>query len=187
MKVSHLHPDQQRLVAHHRCSDRPTQAWGELHLDAAEPYAGKEWTDSAQARDRRALKQRATGETRTVPCPPELTASIHAHINQFGLGPDGKLFVGERNGTQLPKLTIIRMWKRARAAVFTPEALASPLAATPYDLRHAAVSGWLNAGVPVPEVAEWAGHSPEVLLKTYAKCVAGGIEAHRRRIQQFLG
>jgi integrase len=71
--------------------------------------------------------------------------------------------------------------------VFTPEAAASPLARTPYDLRHAAVSTWLNAGVPPTQVAEWAGHSVEILLKIYAKCLDGGTELLRRRIQGALG
>ena len=35
----------------------------------------------------------------------------------------------------------------------------SPLAKVPYHLRHAAVSLWLNAGVPATQVAGWAGHS----------------------------
>ena len=52
--------------------------------------------------------------------------------------------------------------------------LASPLAATPYDLRHAAVSTWLNAGVPPQDVAPWAGHSVEILLKIYAKSSVSG-------------
>ena len=38
------------------------------------------------------------------------------------------------------------MWRRARKDAFTPKVVASPLAATPYDLRHAAVSTWLNGG-----------------------------------------
>ncbi|WP_436837497.1 hypothetical protein [Micromonospora rifamycinica] len=33
----------------------------------------------------------------------------------------------------------------------------------PYDLRHAAVSLWLNAGMPAIQVAQWAGHSVHVL------------------------
>ena len=48
------------------------------------------------------------------------------------------------------------------------EVLASPLAETPYALRHACVSTWLNGGVEPPRVAEWAGHSVEVLLKVLA-------------------
>lgn len=122
-----------------------------------------------------------------MPCCPELTAIIHAHVTEFGYGTNGRLFVGERNGQELPKLTILRAWQRARQLVFTPDVIGSPLAATPYDLRHAAVSGWLNAGVPVPEIASWAGHSPEVLLNIYAKCIDGAAEIQRRRIQRFLG
>jgi integrase len=61
-------------------------------------------------------------------------------------------------------MTIGRVWRRARQAAFTAEAAASPLAKTPYDLRHAAVSTWLNGGVPPTTVAEWAGHSVEVFL-----------------------
>jgi hypothetical protein len=52
--------------------------------------------------------------------------------------------------------------------------------------RHAAVSTWLNAGVPAPQVAEWAGHSLNVLLRVYAKCIVDQ-EAARRRIDQALG
>ncbi len=38
---------------------------------------------------------------------------------------------------------------------------------------RAAVSLWLNAGVPATEVADRAGHSVDVLLKRYAKCIDG--------------
>jgi integrase len=55
----------------------PAAGWGELHLDGAEPYAGRDWTDSGEDRDRRQLTQRARGEIRPGPCPPELTALLH--------------------------------------------------------------------------------------------------------------
>jgi len=71
--------------------------------------------------------------------------------------------------------------------VFTPEVAASPLARTPYDLRHAAGSTWLSGGVPPTDVATWAGHSVEVLLKIYAKCLDGGQEQLRQRVQAALG
>jgi hypothetical protein len=35
-------------------------------------------------------------------------------------------------------------------------------------------------------VAEWAGHSVEVLLRIYAKCVAGQDELAKRRISEAL-
>ena len=37
------------------------------------------------------------------------------------------------------------------------------------------------------QVAEWAGHSVNVLLKVYAKCIEGQDEAARRRIAKALG
>jgi integrase len=165
-----MRPEEAVSLAKHNLH-LPSAGWGEFTLDTAEPYAGREWTDSGRNRDRRHLKQRARGETRTVPCPPELTALLWEHITAFGYGKGGRLFRGERNDEELPKLTITRAWSRARAAVFVPEIAASPLAATPYDLRHAAVSTWLNGGVPPTQVAEWAGHSVEILLKIYAKSV----------------
>lgn len=55
----------------------------------------------------------------------------------------------------------------------TPAEEASDLARRPYDLRHAGASLRLNAGVPPTQVAEWAGHGVEVLLKIYAKVIAG--------------
>jgi integrase len=61
-----------------------------------------------------------------------------------------------------------------------------PLARRPYDLRHAAVSLWLAAGVPLPRVAERAGHSVEVLLRVYAKCLDDGEAIANQRIDAAL-
>ena len=65
-------------------------------------------------------------------------------------------------------------------------AYASPLARVPYDLRHAAVSTWLAAGVPPQEVAKRAGHTVDVLLKVYAKCLDGEHESSNNRIAEKL-
>ena len=67
---------------------------------------------------------------------------------------------------------------------FTPGESASLLARRPYDLRHAAVCTRLNAGVPAPQVAEWAGHSVDVLLRVYAKCISGQRDEAKRRIEE---
>jgi len=164
----------------------PDEGWGELYLERAAPYAGSDWTNGGGQRERRQLKNRAVGEGRRVPCPPELTAMLHEHIATFGTGDDGRLFRGER-AQELPKLTYMRAWRAARSYAFTDEVFESRLAATPYALRHACVSTWLNGGVPAPQVAEWAGHSVEVLLKVYAKCLDGQDETSKRRIMQALG
>lgn len=38
----------------------------------------------------------------------------------------------------------------------------------PYDLRHTAISGWLEAGIPVTQTAAWAGNSAQVIWQHYA-------------------
>lgn len=43
----------------------------------------------------------------------------------------------------------------------------------PYDLRHSGITWRLNSGVPATEIAAWAGHSVEMLMRVYARCVAG--------------
>jgi hypothetical protein len=54
------------------------------------------------------------------------------------------------------------------------------------DLRHAAVSLWLNSGVPATEVASRAGHGVAVLLKIYAHCTDGQSDAASKRIAGAL-
>ncbi|MEV0057243.1 hypothetical protein AB0H34_42975 [Saccharopolyspora shandongensis] len=160
--------------------------WGEIYIEDAAPHAGSSWTDAGQPRDRRGLKHRPRGEGRHVPCPPELTKILREHLTKYGVASDGRLFRGE-DGREVPSITWNRVWTRARRATFTEEALATPLAGRPYDLRHAAVSTWLNGGVDAPQVAEWAGHSVEVLLDVYAKCLDGQERVARDKVQRALG
>jgi integrase len=137
--------------------------------------------------EERALKHRGLSDTRTVPCSPELTALLHEHIRLFGMTDDGHLFRGVRSGERLSSSVYGRAWASAREAVFTDEVAASALARRPYDLRHAAVSTWLAAGVEAPRVAKWAGHSLSVLLRVYAKFLDGGEEEARRLVERRLG
>ena len=66
-----------------------------------------------------------------------------------------------------------QVWQKVCAASLTPEQLASPLMKRPYDLRHSGVTWRLNSGVPVAEVAAWAGHSVEMLMQVRLACLAG--------------
>lgn len=100
-------------------------------------------------------------------------------------GPGGRVFHGE-HGSILATSTIQRVWRTARRNALSEEDQASPLAKRPYDLRHACLSTWLNAGVPAKQVAGWAGNSVEVLLRTYAKCLVGQDEISKRRISDVL-
>jgi integrase len=159
--------------------------WGELHIRSATPDTGSEWTDDGSPREKRQLKHRAEGDSRIVPTHPELTRLLRVHLAQFGTTADGRLFGGVRGG-ELPTITYRRAWIKARQTALTAAEQASPLARRPYDLRHACLSTWLNGGVYPTQVAEWAGHGVDVLLRIYAKCIAGQDELAKRRISETL-
>jgi integrase len=161
------------------------ESWGELHICSATPDAGSEWTDDGSARERRQLKHRAEGDSRIVPTHPELTELLRDHLASFDIAPDARLFGGVRGG-ELPTITYRRAWIKARQTALTAVEQASPLARRPYDLRHACLSTWLNGGVYPTQVAEWAGHGVDVLLRIYAKCAVGQDELAKRRISEAL-
>jgi integrase len=165
--------------------DRGGDGWGELHIHSATPDAGGEWTDDGSVREMRQLKHRAEGDSRVVPTHPELTRLLREHLDKFGTAPDGRLFGGVRGG-ELPTITYRRAWIKARQTTLSAAEQASPLARRPYDLRHACLSTWLNGGVYPTQVAEWAGHGVDVLLRIYAKCVVGQNELAKRRISEAL-
>jgi integrase len=163
----------------------PDDDWGELHLRTARPDAGRQWTNDGADRDNRGLKHRAEGATRTVPCPPPLTRLLREYLTEFVGQPADLMFRGVQ-GRSLPGITYRRAWDRARKTVLPADAYHSPLARRPYDLRHACLSTWLNGGVPPTQVAEWAGHSVEMLLRVYATCINGQHTTARRRITDAL-
>ncbi|TQS21390.1 MULTISPECIES: tyrosine-type recombinase/integrase [unclassified Microbispora] len=163
----------------------PEEEWGMLTLEKARPFANKRYTDSGEAHDDRGLKHRAEKDTRPVPIPPALVKILREHIEKFGVTKDGRLFATSKGGLYTNS-AISRVWKEVRKLAFTPEQVASPLAATPYGLRHAAVSLWLASGVPATEVAQRAGHSVEVLQRVYAKVIDGQAQAANKKIMAAL-
>jgi integrase len=166
--------------------DLPEAGWGRITVEETQPSVGKSWTDSGEAHDRRGLKQRSPGEVRIVPIPPPLVRILREHLEEFGTADDGRIFASER-GNVVASSSYYRVWRRTRELGLQPDQVATVLAAKPYDLRHACVSQWLNSGVPAPEVARRAGHSVEVLLKIYAKCIDGQEAEMNERIMQGLG
>lgn len=155
----------------------PGEGWGRLVFADASPAAGKDFTDDGRVHEDRGLKGRACHSsarqaTRNVPIPPELVALLRAHIEHFGVGENGRLFRSE-NGNPIIPSTYRQVWGKTRALAFTPAQRATPLMRCPYDLRHSGITWRLNSGVPPTEIAAWAGHSVEMLLRVYARCVAG--------------
>ena len=181
MYYAALRPEEAVDLRRDNLIDLPDDGWGEMLLTHSEPRSGSNWTDNGLARQRRELKHRAPGETRAVPIHPELVVLLRDHLKRYGTGPGGRIFIGPRGGI-LTDRAYLAVFHKARAAAFTGPEAASLLARRPYDLRHAAVSTWLNAGVAPPQVADWAGHSVHVLLRVYAKCVSGQQDEAKRRI-----
>jgi hypothetical protein len=74
----------------------------------------------------------------------------------------------------------------ARRAALGPDLAATALARRPYDLRHAALSLWLNASGALAEVAARAGNSARVLHKVYLHCTDGQEDTVSQRIEDAL-
>jgi integrase len=163
----------------------PEHGWGEMRLTHSQPRSGAKWTDSGKSRERRALKHRAAGDTRLVPIHPELVTLLRDHMDEFGSRPGRRVFTGPRGGV-VSEWTYLEVFHEARKEALGDADAATPLMSRPYDLRHAAVSTWLNAGVPAAQVAEWAGHSTDVLLRVYVKCIAGQQGEAKRRIEDAM-
>lgn len=159
--------------------------WGEIHVGSSNPEVARAWTDSG-ARIGRHLKHRAQGEIRIVPAPPQLVVLLRQHILERQIPVGGRLFRGPRGG-HLSEDTYSKAWQLARERAFTAREAASVLAGRPYDLRHAAVSTWLAAGVDSTQVSAWAGHSVAVLHRVYAHVIAGRSGQSRALVESVLG
>jgi integrase len=157
-------------------------AWGWLNLCDSAPSTGSAWNDSGNRRQPRQLKHRAVTEVRPVPASPALVRLLRDHLAEHGATSDGRLFRGDAGGL-LSDSVYGRTWAKARQVALTEAEAASPLGERPYDLRHARLSTWLNAGVEPARVAEWAGNSVPVLLRVYAKCLSGTEHAALNKIQ----
>jgi hypothetical protein len=99
--------------------------------------------------------------------------------------PTGGCSAGTRGGP-LSESVYGRAWHAARALALGPDLAASGLARRPYDLRHAAVSLWLNAGGDPAQIAARAGNSVAVLLTIYTHCIHGHDDLLNQQIGHVL-
>jgi hypothetical protein len=111
---------------------------------------------------------------------------LRAHHAAYGTAPDGRLFRGTRGGP-LSESLYGRAWHGARIRALGAELAASRLARRPYDLRHAAMSSWLNAAGDPAQIAARAGNSVAVLLSVYTHCVHGHDDLLNQQISRVLG
>ncbi|WP_217207708.1 tyrosine-type recombinase/integrase [Streptomyces sp. AC550_RSS872] len=166
-------------------SPEAVKEWGELLLGESRPEVGGGWTDEGTSYEKRGLKRRKRGATRTVPIPPVLVHLLREHIARYGTADDGRLFRAARGG-RVPSTEYCGVWECARKVVLSPGEVESKLADVPYSLRHAGVSLWIKSGVDPAEVAARAGHSIAVLYRFYAKILKGGQQHSNNLIARVL-
>ena len=164
----------------------PGSGWGMLRLSAASPRSAAAWTSDGTSYEQRGLKHQPEGTIRMVPAPPVLVAMLRAHHAAYGTAADGRLFRGTRGGPLSGSL-YGRAWQSARALALGLELAAGGLARRPYDLRHAALSLWLNAGGDPAQIAARAGNSVAVLLTVYSHCIHGRDDLLNQQIICVLG
>jgi integrase len=184
MYYAGMRPSEVSLVTSSDCH-LPSEGWGRIDIVETAPRAGSLWTDDGSPYERRGLKHRGRGDVRPVPIPPELVRHLTQHLAMYGTAPDGRIFRGARGG-YVSDSVYERTWKLARKRALSPQEAASPLVKRPYDLRHAAVSLWLNGGVLPPEVARRAGHGVAVLHRVYANCIDGDEPVNNEKIAAAL-
>lgn len=126
---------------------------GTIYIDVADKNAGSLYTDEDEE-----FGPPKTDE-RYAPITPALAAILKEYI---GTRTEG-LMVTTRSGSVVTQSNFWRAWKRARQDKNW----------TTYDLRHTCATNWLRAGIDVRIIANWLGHSPEVLFNTYAGAMEG--------------
>jgi integrase len=114
-----------------------------------------------------------TTTTRRVILTDTMVSQLRAHRAAqpvTAIGGDGLVFCQD-DGTPWPRSTLQKMWLSAAAKL---AAAGHPLpegARGWHTLRHSVASRLVESGVPVAEAAEMLGHTPEMLLATYAHVV----------------
>jgi integrase len=131
---------------------------------------------------RRPLKGHGERFTRSVPILPRFAPVLLNHLDEFvGPEPDARVFTTATGQPIHPSNFQRDVWRPAREEVFAAD---HPLrGARRHDLRHSAITAWLNAGVPLKTAQAWSGHKTlSVLLDTYA----GVLESDELVAQQRL-
>jgi integrase len=142
--------------------------WDRLDLDAGVLTVDRQldWTAPEQP----AWGPTKTSGTRRVLLTASIVEALMAHRKAQPVAMlDGTGLVFTRpSGAQWPRETLTGAWRRAATKL---DAAGTPLPAGArgwHTLRHTVASRLLEAGVPVAEAAAMLGHSPEMLLATYA-------------------
>jgi integrase len=141
--------------------------------------------DPGESRSR-PLKGRDRKAKRRVPIPRHLASVLHAHLRcHVDRRPDA-LVCTAPNGGRINLSNFHRdVWEPARAQTF-PEG-STLQRVRRHDLRHSAITAWLNAGVLLKTAQQWSGHRQlSVLLDTYLGVMTGDAAVSLQRVEDAL-
>ena len=119
----------------------PDHGRGKIILTAACPRTGTAWTSTGTPVNSAASSTAPTAPSVSSPIPPVLARMLLHHLHEHGTTPDRRLFRGACGG------------------ILGSELAATALICRPYDLRHAALSLWLNASGAPADVTARADNS----------------------------
>jgi integrase len=140
--------------------------------------------------DRQLLRSRTASEERfgppkskqsyrTVPLADAVVQALARHVELHGVGDHGVVLHGPSGRPLLPS-RFARVWGRTRAQAGLPGARF-------HTSRHTFASMLLSGGVSVPAAAEYLGHTPKMLLTTYAHLLPADHDRARQVIEAALG
>jgi integrase len=132
------------------------------------------------------LKGRDRKAKRRVPIPRHLAPTLHDHLRcHVDRRPDA-LVCTAPNGGRINLSTFHRdVWDPARTQTF-PDGSALRRVRR-HDLRHSAITAWLNSGVLLKTAQQWSGHRQlSVLLDTYLGVMTGDAEVSLQRVEDAL-
>lgn len=137
-------------------------------------HVNKTMTRDASNRATVGTPKSAAGD-RFVPIPSWLYEALKEHMTTY---PSVHVFTGREGGRMHMQNFSQRTFKDAveRLAVDRvikgeqiPARFPSIAGMTPHDLRHTCITYWIQAGIPLPQVVKWAGHSDAAFtLNRYA-------------------
>jgi integrase len=111
---------------------------------------------------------------RTVPLADVALEGIAQHVEHFGTGEHDVVI--HESGRPVRRQRFGQVWRSLRKRAGLPNARF-------HDCRHTFASTLLSGGVPVPAAAEYLGHSPAVLLRTYAHLLPADHDRARSVVQ----
>jgi integrase len=146
---------------------------------------GHQYFDPGESR-RRPLKGRGPRTTRTIAIPARLVGRLQAHLDEFvGVRADALVFTTPAGSRINLSRFNVNVWTPAREKLFGED---NPLRnVRRHDLRHSAITTWLNAGVTLKTAQRWSGHkTASVLLDTYLGVVRDDVSISLGRVEQAL-